>query len=1154
MASHPSHRMSAAPPKSSRLRLKLLVSLIFLLLLSIGIGIWFLQSKNVQTPFAQQTNNTPNSPPPSSNNEKESHTPPALGQQDSQPVQPAGPAALLPDNQKLGIWKGHDFAWVDPPKDQERRMTFRLEVPAGHRYVTVVVDTPDGIRVRNLLDHVAVELLGGDPKTGRPQSLVVEWNGLDDWGQPVADGNYRVHGCSLPGLKVTYDYSFYNPGTPPWEHYPMSAWGGPHAFPNAVACVRGHGNKPDAKWRVAIGGEIAEGGDAGFVLNAEHRKVFTFGRLGAGPRALAVANGYLWISVGMTNKALHRVQLHTGTPVPFETPTGKVNDLLFAADISAITIHGKRGAVLLKHPDNSQLPDRLVVFDCNSGENRVILDLPKPTRNNGLAFSKDGSTLYLAAVDGLYRVPAAANPLTLTRLSWVDKPSALALDPDGNLGVMDAGADYRVKVFSTEGKLLREIGTKGGQGRRIEYDHAALHGVEAISFDDDGQLWAAESGATDNTGAGFARRIAVWNAKGEFVRDFIGTTWYGSSCTTLHDQDPTIAYAHGMLYRVDPSKLGSWRPWRYVFEPYSRDAFGMYSNAPDIGFYAQSLFRSKVSGQEREYILLGSGYPVLFHADKSGYYRPIMAIGNPSRNKIFPEVPGITNATHLWTDLNGDGKCQPEEFQRIPGENIKVHHWNGWSYPAPHDLVFRVGGLELVPQKFTDQGVPVYDVSKAKRLQAGNNHYLRVGKHLVSYQHGPWESAEAGYYFAGRYQFSDLNGKVLARYRCNWPGVQGSHRSTLYTPGQTGRTIGELLWAGIADSGGEIGHVIAVQGNKGQAFLFSEDGLFVSTLFRDVREEPQGRGDREIKGADWTNITLHEEPFNGWFGRQSDGVHRYLFGNTAALVTRIEGLDKVTRIKPITVRISGPRGGATNAAVSPITQERSIKVPFIGNREPAFRCNGDPADWADIPRHAIKQGDKVVAQVALAYEADYLWILAEVTDSSPLRNQLSDITNAFKTGDAIDLCIGPRNPDRSQPITGDVRVLLVPGPDKSKVIAYRQVQTGKTRGSKQLYQSPVRKVTFDDVYEIPDAKVVFKPTDQGYLCEAFIPLAQLDLAKATAGLRVRGDLGVLWGNDAGRITERRLYLFNRSPDSTVTADLPTEAALLPGAWGEFYFD
>jgi len=113
------------------------------------------------------------------------------------------------------------------------------------------------------------------------------------------------------------------------------------------------------------------------------------------------------------------------------------------------------------------------------------------------------------------------------------------------------GADYQTKVFAPDGKLLRRIGTKGAQRTRLEFDSAALHSVEATSVDDDGSLWVAERQDQDRSpGLSLVRRIAVWNRDGQFVKDFVGTTWYSANTCCLHEQDPTLGYGYRVLYKL----------------------------------------------------------------------------------------------------------------------------------------------------------------------------------------------------------------------------------------------------------------------------------------------------------------------------------------------------------------------------------------------------------------------------------------------------------------------------------------------------------------------------------------------------------------------------------------------------------------------------
>ena len=1076
----------------------------------------------------------------------------ATEKKNAEPPKPARQSQLK-DEQKIAYWEWDKFRWQAVDASLVRPVSASITVPPGHKFVTVVVDDAHGVRVRNLLDACEVTKLGGEADATEPQVLGVEWNGLDDYGRSVPDGTYRIRGCSHPGLKCIYDYSFLNPGSPPWEHYKNSGWGGDHGYPHAIACLRGHNN---GAWRVALGGHTAEGGSPGFVLGADDKKIHAFGRGWSGPKAMAAADGLLWIALG-GGKDIQRIKFHTGGNAPFQTAKGPQPVLKFEEDVWAIAVGSDKAAVLVHKEMDANWKDRVVLFDKNTGENRVDLPLDHAGQRNGLAFDATGRGLLISSVAGLFRVQAHDAKPIWERITptEVEKPGALATDKDGNLFVMDRGADYQTKVFTPDGKLLRVIGTKGGQGQRLEFDPAALHCVEAISVDDDGQLWVAENGDQDRPeGAGLIRRIAVWDRGGQFVKDFVGTTWYSANATCLHQQDPSIGYGYGVIYKLEPGKKPGYRPWRYACTAQPADApFWMWTGAPWTLFGSARLFRSDVSGSMREYLLQSNGFPILFQADERGEYLPILSIGSHEHNKAFPSVKDEPKAVFLWTDLNADARPQPDEFQRLPGSTYRADVGTG--YPPSRELIWYVEGVELRPTRFTAQGVPVYDVASANRLPIPQ-HYLPVGQHLVAGLSGKFNSPQAGVYQAGHHLFTDKNGHTKATYRCNWPAVHASWSSTLHQFGQTGRSVGELHYAGIIDSRSEVGHVVAMQGNKGQSFLWSEDGLFVSPLFKDSRESPQGWGAKEEFGADWTNISLYDECFGGMVARQDDGVVRYLFGRNGCQVVRVEGLESVKRLDAGTVTLANtnPKRQREPAASLSPNRPSELRVPDVRGRFPAFKVDGDAVEWKDLPRREIKVGDQTVARVAVAHSLEHLWLLAEVEDPSPWKNASPDPKFAFKTGDALDVTLGPMRPDRAAPIAGDIRVLITPGEKGPIVMAYRPIKTDAKPEESLKFESPLKSHTFASVMPVGDTQVAVKETPTGYTIEVRLNCDHIELKYLGSGLRIRGDIGLLWGNEAGLVTERRAYLFNHSPAANIVSDTPSEAELHPDAWGVIVYE
>jgi len=53
-------------------------------------------------------------------------------------------------------------------------------------------------------------------------------------------------------------------------------------------------------------------------------------------------------------------------------------------------------------------------------------------------------------------------------------------------------------------------------------------------------------------------------------------------------------------------------------------------------------------------------------------------------------------------------------------------------------------------------------------------------------------------------------------------------------------------------------------------------------------------------------------------------------------------------------------------------------------------------------------------------------------------------------------------------------------------------------------------------------------------------------------MRLRGDFGVLFGNDAGEITTLRSYWSNQN--TSIVSDVPSEASLEPRQWGTFVLE
>ena len=100
--------------------------------------------------------------------------------------------------------------------DVERlaQLRYSTDGPVAIRYrmpldgfATLVVEKPDGTRIRNLISNY--------PR--KQGNLLDRWDGTDDNGRLVPPGNYQVRGLYHGPLDILYQFSYGNPGNPPWE-------------------------------------------------------------------------------------------------------------------------------------------------------------------------------------------------------------------------------------------------------------------------------------------------------------------------------------------------------------------------------------------------------------------------------------------------------------------------------------------------------------------------------------------------------------------------------------------------------------------------------------------------------------------------------------------------------------------------------------------------------------------------------------------------------------------------------------------------------------------------------------------------------------------------------------------------------------------------
>jgi hypothetical protein len=433
---------------------------------------------------------------------------------------------------------------------------------------------------------------------------------------------------------------------------------------------------------------------------------------------------------------------------------------------------------------------------------------------------------------------------------------------------------------------------------------------------------------------------------------------------------------------------------------------------------------------------------------------------------------------------------------------------------------------------WTSYGAPIYTFESATTISYGGS-----AEHVAALVDGML-IVNAKPQLLG---FNIATGQQLWTYPNVWQGVQGSHTADVPAPG---RLIGPLSITGSADLGGEVGTVFAMNGNLGQQFLMTSDGMWVGAVMRDWRV---------AKVEDM--YTVPDEDFGGYFWRDQRSGEVYLeAGKSEYRLYRVTGLETIRRSAGELAVSPELTASATAHASTRKAPRRNVPSADIVRLSDPFKVSGA---LEDVPR--TMHFTEVVADAsskfrfALGHDSENLYLAYDVTDDTPFQNSGQDPKQMFTTGDCVDLMYGvdPKaDPHRKEGATGDYRLLLSLRDGKPLAVLYKQVDP--TRNWPVPFLSPTRAVYFGSVVELQDVRIAVTRSKNGYVLTASIPLATLGIKPEAASSFLVGDVGVIFGSASGNGARLRLYWANK--ETAITSDVPSEAALAPANWGRFQFE
>jgi hypothetical protein len=1075
---------------------------------------------------------------------------------------------------------------VEPPRAGDEpppSIAVKFHLPAPGE-VTLVIEDADGQRVRNLVSETPYP--AGDN--------VAWWDGSDDLlrdvdaarhglyhipARFVAPGKYSVRGLWHKPLRLLFEQSVYTAGHPAWETADKTGcWGTNHTPPTSIACVPGSRTK-DGQPVVFMGAVVSEGGHGLQWVREDGTKIGGQGWVGgawtsaptlafdAGPNAVAedlcyvasIGEGELRLTAKSTDfgdRPVFKLQLGDD-PRPKEGTDPK----LWAEKIAGFD-GGDRRFVLAGIAARDAVivcslirQNELLFVDARSKE--VVRKLPVDNPR-GMAFDSEGRLLVLSGTK-LLRLATLDGPAKEVIQSNLEDPRHLALDGAGNFYISDREHSHQIKIFSPAGKPLRTIG-KAGEPATGEYDSLHMNNPNGLGIDSQGRVWVAEADY-------HPKRVSLWTAQGDLVRAFYGPGEYGGG-GMLDSRDKNRFFYKGLEFRLDWQQ-GTDKLLRVFFRPsdlfeahggpYSPDA-PLYPPARSGERYFTSCYTHNPTG--------GDSVSLIWHDDGSRA-RLVSALGNAHRWKVL-ESPSLREAWPLgvdplgddqrnpaafvWTDRDGDGLPQPAEVKIVKAICSGITAMNDLSFVCAR---FDGRAVQFTPTGYNEHGAPQYKIDAPQVLVEGAHGAVSSGGDQALVDPEGWTvhlnapQPYSAYGFGGTFR-----GRPRWSYPSVWPGLHASHEAAL--PDRPGEMIGTTrLLGGWIRPRGDAGNIFGVNGNMGNMYLMTADGLFVATLFHDIRTRPNWAMPTANRGMDVGNLSLHDENFFPSITQTPDGNVFVVDGARVSLV-RVEGLDSIHRIAASTLEVTTAdlekaREWFSQAEARRHAQEGSDTLDVVMQKNAPLvdgKLDDWPAtvQWATIDRRGTaanfnSSSRPYNATAAVTISGDRLYAAWRTTEKNLLQNSGEVPDALFKTGGCLDLMLGidaAAKADRGEPAVGDLRLLVTLVKNKQRAMLYR----ARTPGTSQAvrFSSPWRTITFDSVEDVTDSVTLAAGGDGNF--ELSVPLARLGW-QPKAGQSYRADVGVLRGD--GHETTQRVYWSNKA--TAITADVPSEAELTPRLWG-----
>jgi hypothetical protein len=1063
-------------------------------------------------------------------------------------------------------------------------ISYALPPTPGQTY-TVTLAVTDA----NNPDWIVSTFLSAAPRTVTVENkgkFSEVWNGLDDNFMPVPPGKYGIKGIFMPAKKWAVDGEYHSvtpkfvTGAGAWmptaqtgdKPEPYEPFGGDpvgqplgdiDVGPNGVAVfyyayLENGLNNPMVDLKKPVGYEQfirafkSGGAGGGTSVATDGETVWAFSTDG-GPKYVYRADEKPFgKSPGANRSNAYLPEGWVAGMAAWRDETLK-KSFVYVAQRGKMVDAGRK----IWRESPTEFVDKITVHDGEDG--KVLAELPLArakglVARNGVLYALhgDGAGTAVSSVKLAAGLPIGTWQKVFSVPATI-QPADLEVDSSGRFYLSDSKAnkvyqlDGKGKVTLTYGRLDEQ---KGGT-----YDPQSFISPSKLATWKDAEgndrLLVVEAGGPN--------RSSEWSADGKFIRDFLSLQTKANSGYSNDPDHPEFIYIAGHQNWLTRFKVD------YASGKWTVDAvWPNVGNDPRAPGMVKPQF---IRANGHSYIAGARSYNVYREAGDRWLLSAAMLVLTDAKNK--------TNYA-LWNDANGNGRVDDEEIRptQVPG-GVYAYHGQNW---LP-DLSMAAVGLgtkdvwRLAPSGYDAHGNPIFKewtklltdpIFEAR--EKGKADATHGGNELVEKYTSDWMQVdgtmEEGFYVQARGgRGSSANHGAQGKVSRYVPDGKGGYkikwrvgRAALQGTAKPGEMYGPMRIHWPLN-----GLVSVIDQTRMGIVLFTDDGLYVDTLFPDIKTMT-----KDVTGI----YQLPGEFFAGSiFPNKDTGEIYFGLGKRSPLIYKASGwslrenpVRRLTDVqKEVTIsstQISSPpeailalRGGAGVAKFARF-------APALGE----VALDGSMAGWESVDPITFAPDKVQSVEVRGLYRPDKLFLrwharLGSKFTPKPLpaleriftHDQEADTLSFYIQGDVNAKPGGKRD---GRP--GDARFVfgLFTKDGKLQPVALGLYPEWKGAGAKpQIYRTPVGQASFAHAGSVAGAEMGYAldADGKGFVLTAAIPRAAIPSLEQP----LVGGLRTLVNFEATFAGHNKFWWANSDGSASLeTFDEPSEASLYPGSWAQ----